>query len=314
MLMFFMLGGALRSAGDARTPLNLAFVVTILNILLNVILIRGLGPIPAFGTAGAAMGTVISMGGVGIYSLFALHRGTWVVRFPKGGSLRPDWQVIRTLFRFGLPTGLQGVAMNIAGVLLLAFIGSLPQSAEAQAAYSVGYTQLFSLVTWTAFGLMAASAAVAGQNLGAGKPERASRAVHMSAGIAFIGAAVVGSVFLAIPRTLLEVFGMSDPAVVEIGIELLRYLSISGLFVAVALTYTGGLQGTGDTRSPLHISIISQIIVPIGFCFVIQQTGTLSAADIWLAIVLGHVTRCTLSVIRFRQGGWRSIVVELGAR
>ena len=79
---------------------------------------------------------------------------------------------------------------------------------------------------------------------------------------------------------------------VEIGVQLLRVLSVSGLFVAVALTYTGGLQGTGDTKSPLYISIVSQIIVPLSICFVIQRTGRLDPIDIWVAILLGHVTRC----------------------
>ena len=98
---------------------------------------------------------------------------------------------------------------------------------------------------------------------------------------------------------------------VEIGVQLLRVLSVSGLFIAVALTYTGGLQGTGDTQSPLYISIVSQVVVPLGICFVIQQTGTLEPIDIWLAILVGHVTRCGLSVLRFSQGRWRGIEVEI---
>jgi len=89
-------------------------------------------------------------------------------------------------------------------------------------------------------------------------------------------------------------------------------LSVSGFFITTALAYTGGLQGTGDTKSPLYISIISQIVVPLGICFVIQQTGTLDAIDIWLAILAGHVTRCVLSVLRFNQGNWRQIAVSIG--
>jgi Na+-driven multidrug efflux pump len=90
----------------------------------------------------------------------------------------------------------------------------------------------------------------------------------------------------------------------------LRVLSVSGLLVAVALTYTGGLQGTGDTKSPLYISIISQVIVPLGICFVVQRVSVLDPIDIWLAILAGHATRCALSVIRFNQGQWRHITVE----
>ena len=93
----------------------------------------------------------------------------------RGGGYGPNWTIIKSIFKFGLPTGIQGIAMNIGGVFMLAFIGSLAQSAAAQAAFAVSYTQLFSLVTWTSVGLMGAAAAVAGQNLGAKQPDRAER-------------------------------------------------------------------------------------------------------------------------------------------
>jgi putative MATE family efflux protein len=310
MMVYFMLSTALRSAGDARTPMMLGITMTVLNLIFNIVLIRGLGPIPAFGTKGSAMGTCIASGLIAVFALWRLWSGAWVVSIPRGGGYGPNWSIIRSIFKFGLPTGIQGIAMNVGGVFLLAFIGSLAQSAAAQGAYAVSYTELFSLVTWTSVGLMGAAAAVAGQNLGAGKPDRANAAVHVAAQFGFAGAAFIGILFLFLPRQLLAIFGMHDPAVVEIGVQLLRVLSLSGLFIAVALTYTGGLQGTGDTRSPLFISIISQIIVPLGTCFVIKQTGTLDPLDIWLAILAGHATRCVLSVIRFRQGKWRSISVE----
>src|SRR3989442_433924 len=214
MLVFFMVGGALRAAGDARTPLRLGVLLTVLNIACNVAFITGLGPFPRLGTAGAAVGTTVAgvvISGVAVYLLLS---GKLPVVWHGGMDWRPDWGVIRALFRFGLPTGFQGIAMNVAGVLLLRFIGSLAQSAEAQAAYAVGYTELFSFITWTSVGLMGAAAAGAGQNLGAGRP-------------------------------LCEVTRGSRPA------------------------------------------------------------------DIWTAILLGHMTRCALSVLRFRQGKWRSIRVEV---
>lgn len=312
MLIFFMFSGALRSAGDARTPMILGIVMTVLNLVLNVMLIPGLGPIPAFGTAGAAIGTSIASGLVAVYALWKLWHGGWVVAFPRGHGFGPDWTIIKSLFRFGLPTGFQGIAMNIGGVFMLAFIGSLAQSAAAQAAFAVSYTQLFSLITWTSVGLMGAAAAIAGQNLGAGHPDRAEQAVHIAARYGLAGAGFVGVFFLFFPRQLLAIFGMHDPAVVEIGVQLLRVLSLSGFFITVALAYTGGLQGTGDTKSPLYISIVSQILVPLGICWVIQQTGKLDPIDIWLAILAGHATRCVLTVRRFNQGKWRAIKVEIG--
>jgi Na+-driven multidrug efflux pump len=224
---------------------------------------------------------------------------------------RPDWAVIRELFRFGLPTGVQGIVMNVGGVLMLRFIGSLAHSAEAQAAYAVGYGELFSFITWTSVGLMSAAATVAGQNLGAQRPDRSVRGVHVAAALGVGLAAVIGVLFITIPRALLGIFGMTDPVVVGLGTQLLAFLSVSGLFVTMALTYTGGLQGTGDTRSPLYISIVSQVVVPLGLCTLLQAMRGLRPADIWTAILLGHITRCALSALRFRQGKWRTIRVEL---
>jgi MATE family, multidrug efflux pump len=310
LLMFFMLGGALRAAGDARTPLRLGIAMTVLNFCLNVVFISGAGPIPAFGTRGAAMGTVIASITVSSVALWLLCAGKLVVQFPRTMSWRPDLTIIRALFRFGLPAGIQGVAMNVAGVMLLRFIGSLQHSAEAQAAYAVSYAELFSLITWTSVGLMGAAAAVAGQNLGAGKPDRSAHAVHLTARIGLCVAATIGALFLLIPEQLLGIFGLKDPIVVELGRQLLRYLSLSGLFITVALTYTGGLQGTGDTRSPLYITLVSQVIVPLGICFALQRSGSLHASGVWTAILIGHFTRALLSVGRFQQGKWRSIRIE----
>ena len=175
MLLFFMFSGALRAAGDAKTPMRLGMLMTVLNILLNILLI------PPFGTRGAAIGTAIASLGVAGIFIWLLFSNRLVIHFSRSMSFRPDWDIIRSLFRFGLPAGFQGIVMNLGGVLMLRFIGSLPESAEAQAVYAVGYTELFSLVTWTSVGLMGAAAAVAGQNLGAGHPDRSARGVRVAA-------------------------------------------------------------------------------------------------------------------------------------
>jgi putative MATE family efflux protein len=305
MMMFFMLSGAFRAAGDPQTPLRLGVTMTVLTVVFNVMLI------PAFGTLGAALGTIASSTIVAVYGIWRITRPHSVIHFEPGMSLKPDFTIIRSLFRFGLPTGVQGIAMNVGGVLMLRFIGSLEQSAAAQAAYAVGYTELFSLITWTSVGLMGASATIAGQNLGAGNPERAVDGVRVAAKVGVCVAAVIGALFVMVPQYLLAVFGMTDPTVLNLGQTLLAYLSVSGLFITVALSYTGGLQGTGDTRSPLFISVISQVLVPLGLCSIFQAARGLQPTDIWLAIVAGHFTRALLSVVRFKQEKWRNIAVDI---
>src|SRR5688572_30563253 len=305
MMMFFMLSAAFRAAGDPRTPLRLGVAMTILTVAFNVLLI------PAFGTVGAALGTIASSTLVAIYGMYRITRPQSVIHFERGMSKRPDFKIIRSLFRFGLPTGVQGIAMNVGGVLMLRFIGSLAESAAAQAAYAVAYTELFSLITWTSVGLMGASATIAGQNLGAGNPDRALAGVRVASHFGLGVAAVIGAMFVLIPTYLLAVFGMTEPTVLSLGQSLLAYLSVSGLFITVALSYTGGLQGTGDTRSPLYISIVSQVLIPLGLCATFQATRGLEPTDIWLAIVLGHATRAILSFTRFRQQKWRNIAVDI---
>src|SRR3989442_2876812 len=217
MMMFFMLSGAFRAAGDPRTPLRLGVAMTVLTVIFNVLLI------PLVGTIGAAFGTIASSTVVTCYGIWRLTRPEPMIHFERGMDLRPDFGIVRSLFRFGLPTGVQGIAMNVAGVLLLRFIGSLEHSAAAQAAYAVGYTELFSLITWTSVGLMGAAATIAGQNLGAGNPERAAHGVAVTSRIGLMVAAVIGALFLFVPNYLLLVFGMTEPLVASLGQELLRY-------------------------------------------------------------------------------------------
>ena len=259
MLLFFMLGGALRAAGDARTPLRLGVVMTVLNIALQRRPDFRARADPGVGHArrgdghGARERCIVSSA-----AIWMMLTGRLVVHFHRDMSWKPDWAIIRQLFRFGLPAGIQGVAMNIAGVLLLRFIGSLEHSAEAQAAYAVGYAELFSLITWTSVGLMGRRRRSRARTSAPGIPIARMRACIWPRGSAW-ASRHRRRVVPADPRTLLAIFGLDDPIVVALGPQLLRYLSVSGFFITVALTFTGGLQGTGDTRSPLFITLVSQV-------------------------------------------------------
>lgn len=311
MMFFYLVGGALRAAGDAKTPMRLGIFLTISNILLASAFITGFGPLPAMGVTGAAIGTTLAGGITSLIAIWLLFSGRLVI------DLRPaareiDWGVQRAIFRFGLPTGFQGIAMNLGGVFMLRYVGSLDHSAEAQAAYAVAYNQLFSFISWTSVALMAAAATVAGQNLGAGREDRALAVPREAVKVGLYIATPLALLFLFAPRLLLGIFGMKDPLVLELGEQFLAYLSVSGFFLMTALAYTGALQGTGDTRSPMYISIFSQLVLPLAICAALDMSHGLRPADIWLAIVIGHFTRCLLSILRFHQGKWRHIEVSIG--
>ena len=100
--------------------------------------------------------------------------------------------------------------------------------------------------------------------------------------------------------------------VLGLGRQFLAFLSLSSIFLTVALSYTGALQGTGDTKSPMWITLISQLALPLAWCASFDALRDLRPTDIWLAIVLAHFTRASLSILRFRGGGWRGIEVDIG--
>lgn len=351
LFVIFVLNGAFQSVGNPKIPLFLGLLTTVCKIGVSYVCITGAGPFPAMGVTGAAIGTCLGPIPSVLIAFYLILNHKTVIAFPKKRPWLPDMSVIRPIAIIGIPAGIQAVLLNIGGVILLSYIGSLQFSAEAQAAYTICYAQLFSCVTWAGFGLRAACATVIGQNIGAGKIERGIHAVNIGAIFGGSWAAFFGMFYFLFPVALLSVFGLpvlaeqaqtaaltpvlqglaqgglvpgifvetvvshwqSETQVVALGADLLRYLALSGIFVVIGLAYTGGLQGAGDTWSPMIAAFISQIIVLLGICLIFQHRGTLTTDIIWAAILTSHFVRLLFTFTLFRLEKWRHIKVEIGA-
>lgn len=312
LFLMYMITGAFQASGDPRTPLKLAVLCTALNVVISTVLITGLGPFPALGASGAALGTVLApCAGVGI-AVWLILRRKMLLQPPDRLSLKPDLAVLRMVARIGIPTGIQGVLLNIGGVFLMKFIGALEHSAAAQAAYTICYAQLFSLITWTAFGLRAAAGTVMGQNIGAGDPKRGKAGVAVAAYMGAVWAACIGVAFWVFPSELLALFNAVGEPLHGYSISLLRYLSISGVMLAATLGLTGGIQGAGYTKIPMYIAFFTQIVVLLGICSYFLARGTLDTEKVWLAILLSHTSRLALTYAVFRTEHWAHTQVELG--
>ena len=313
VFMQFMLTGALQASGNPKTPLVLGILSTIINIVLSSALITGFGPFPTLGAPGAALGTVISPIPSILIALYLIASGKLIIGLPKRLTLLPDPKIVWEAARIGIPTGIQAVLLNIGGFMLLHYIGALPDSAEAQAAYTICYSQLFSFISWTAFGLRSASSAIMGQNIGAGNIERGKHGVYVTTMIGFLWACGFGLLFFFLPAPLLAIFRVTTEPTLGFGVDFLRYLAFSGLFLATALALTGGLQGAGDTKSPMWIALITQIGVLLGTCEVLYRLGMINTHVIWIAILVSHTSRMLLTAIVFQRGKWRNIKVQLRA-
>jgi putative MATE family efflux protein len=310
LFLMLLMTGAFQASGDPRTPLKLGVLATVLNIVISFVLIAGVGPIPPLGIVGAALGTVIAPMVSVTIALSLVFRRKMILQPPDRFRMFPDLAVLRVVGRIGLPTGIQGVLLNVGGVFLIRFIGSLEYSAAAQAAYTICYGQLFSLVTWPSFGLRAASATVMGQNIGAGYPDRGKRAVALAAGMGASWAVLVGLGFWLMPGTLMGFFNANQGLVLIYGESLLHYLAFSGVVLAATLALTGGIQGAGATRLPMIIAFFTQIVVLLGFCGVLSWQGALTTDRIWMAILISHLARLVLTYAVFRTEKWTRTVVE----
>jgi len=311
LFLMFLLTGAFNASGDPKTPLKLGILTTILNIVISTILITGMGPFPAMGIMGAGLGTVLAPIFSCALGLYLIYSRRMIIQPPAIFHLWPDMRLLKNMVGIGVPTGIQGVLLNIAGVLLIWYISALPHSAAAQAAYTICYTQLFSLVTWTSFGLRNASATLMGQNIGAGNPHRGKECVLIAAALGAIWSLIIGTLFWTMPDTLLGLFNATEEPVRGLGIALLKFLAVSAVFFAVTQAFTGALQGAGATRPPMLIAFTTQIVVLLGLCQLYTSLGLLSAVTIWTAIFAGHAMRLLLTALYFRTSDWIHTRIEL---
>ena len=313
--MNFLLGTAMQTSGDAKTPLVLVVLTTVLHIVFSAVFITGFGPFPQMGTTGAALGAGLAPIPTVLIAVSLIVRKKAILGLPEHFTLIPDWNVIRAVARIGIPSGIHAVVLNIGGIWVYRYVGQLPDSSAAQAAYTICYAQLFSFVTWAALGLRGSASALMGQNIGAGKSERGRRGVHVAATMGGAWAVVWGLLVWVASDQLLGLFNSTDgedAIVTQLGTSLLHYLSFSGVFLAVALALTGGLMGAGDTKKPMYIAIITQIFVLLGVCEIYYRLDMLTASAIWSAIFISHFSRYLLTHIAFFTAKLRPVMIEVG--
>jgi len=310
LFVMFMLTGALQASGDPKTPLKLGILTTVLNMILSTLFITGIGPWPPLGTAGAALGTSLAPLASVIIAMTLVFKRRTLFHPPKRLRM-PDFRVLRTVAAIGVPTGVQAVLLNLGGMLLIAKIGALPQGAAAQAAYTIGYIQLFALVMWVSFGLRVASATIMGQNIGAERPERGTRGVYVAAAMGMGWAVLIGAIFWMFPGVLLGAFHATDEPVFSFGASLLKVLAFLGLLQIATQSLTGGLQGAGDTRSPMFIAFVTQIVILLGLAQIFDATGYLSVSTLWAALFIAHACRSILTVAVFYRERWKGIEIRV---
>lgn len=299
-----VINAILRGAGDTKTPMRITALVNLVNIVGNIIFIYGVGPIPALGVVGAALGTAIAHVCGGIIAVRALLKNP-VLEIRLTDSFKPDATIIRRIANIGVPAGVEQGIMRVGQLVYTMVVSSL--GTVAYAAHQVALNAE-SLSFMPGAGFATASTTLVGQNLGADRPDEAEAAGKITRNLGVVIMGAIGLLFFFFPEPLVKLFS-KDPEVIALATVCLRLVAIAQPPLAVWMILAGGLRGAGDTRSIMKIVTFGFLFVRVGLAYILAIHLGLGLIGAWIAMVVDLFIRGTLIQIRFKQGQWKLVKV-----
>ncbi len=300
ILFLFLLNAAFRGAGDAPVALRALALANALNIVLDPCLIFGLGPFPELGVKGAAIATTIGRGTGVMYLAWYLFSGKGRLRF-HWRHLELNTGIIRQILSIslgGIGQFLIATASWVAIMRIVALYGSAPI-----AAYTIAL-RLVEFAILPAWGLGNAAATLVGQNLGAGKADRAEQSVWTAARYNAWFLTVLGILLLIFAPQIVGLFA-DDPEILRYGTNCLRIMGVGYPMYAVGMIIIQALNGAGDTRTPSLMNFVCFWIIQIPLAYWLATVGNMGPNGVFLSIVISESLLTVLAVILFRQGRWR---------
>ena len=299
MFVSMTLGSVFRGVGDAVTPMVVMIFSTLLNIILDPLLIFGIWKFPRLGVAGSAYASVIGRsGGVAIFLYLCFsERGAISLKYVKR---RVDLSAMGEILRLGIFSSMQGFLRHVSRlgfIRVVAIYGT-----NAVAAYAI-CMRLRILVMHLGFGFANAVSPMVGQNLGAGRIDRAEKSAHLAAGLATALMTILGLSLFFFPRAFITIF-TGETEVIQVGSVYLRFLSVTFGFIAVSIVLGRALNGAGDTVSPMVLTLICQL--GIGLILVIALSYLVGMVGIWIGIALANVVQGVMMWLWFRRGRWKT--------
>jgi putative MATE family efflux protein len=304
VVMLFMINAIFRGAGDAAIAMRVLWLANWINILLGPCLIFGLGPFPKLGIVGAAVATNIGRGTGALYALSRLVRSGGRFDISRR-HLRLNPSVMARLVRLSATGTFQvfiGMASWIGLVRTISSFGT-----DAVAGYIIGIRViLFALLP--SWGMSNAAATMVGQALGAGKPDRAERAVWKAGFYNVIFLGIVGLTFVLFARQIIGLF-TSDARVVPYGVDCLRIVAYGFLFYAYGMVLTQSFNGAGDTWTPTIINLFVFWLWELPLAYVLAIVFGFGPRGVFIAITVASSTLALVSGLLFRRGRWKTRVV-----
>jgi putative MATE family efflux protein len=300
VVMLFIVNAVFRGAGAPVVAMRALWLGNIINMILDPCLIRGYGPFPELGITGAAIATTIGRGIACLY-LFRVLMGGHSRLAVRRDQIRIDRRVMTEMLRVAIPGMLQWFVATASYVGLVRILSTFGEVALT------GYTvalRIIVVVILPAWGMSNAVATLVGQNLGAGKPDRAERAVWVTgfANMVFLG--LISLWFIFWPEPVIRAFN-SDPRVLPVGAECLRVVSYGYVFYAFGMVMVQAFNGAGDTRTPTVINLFCYWLWQIPLAWWLAMRAGYGAGGVFLAMAIAESTLAVVGMLAFRRGKWK---------
>ena len=301
IMQLFLINAVFRGAGDASIAMRVLWIANVINLLLDPCLIFGLGPFPELGVTGSAIATTIGRGVGVVFQLWILFSGRGRVKVELR-NFRLDGEVMARLFRISLGGMFQFLVATASWLGLVRIVAVFGDAALA------GYTVALRIIIFAilpSWGMSNAAATLVGQNLGAGKPDRAERSVWVTGFANMCCLGLVAITFIIFAEPLISIF-TTDASVVPYGVSCLRFVSYGYIFYAYGMVIVQSFNGAGDTNTPTVINLCCYWLFQIPLAYSLAIHFEFGAQGVFVAITISESLLAVVSVLVFRRGKWKT--------
>jgi putative MATE family efflux protein len=306
VFVYFVFQALLRGVGDAKTPMIVVAGTVVLNFFLDPLLILGWGPVPAYGVVGAAWATIIAQGLAGAIGLVLLFSGRYGIHL-RLRDLLPQRELVTKILRLGVPSSIEQSARALGLAVMMLLVASFGTTAIAS--YGIG-ARIFSFVIIPAMGLSMAVSTVVGQNVGAGRDDRAVAAARLGMLAGFIGLTAAGLVLFVLAEPVVRAFVPSEPEVIAVGTRFMYILTPAFGFFGLQMVMSGALAGAGNTMAAMTLSILAFWVLRFPVAWVLSVPAGMGPDGVFWSFPISNVLSGAIAWWWFLRGSWIKRVVD----